>query len=52
MAPALEKGNLVVLEPTSPVRAIEKMAAWLADSRLLTKKVGLRVSIGSSYPVL
>ena len=33
MAPVLEKGNLVVLESTSPVGATEKMAAWLAEAR-------------------
>ena len=33
LAPVLEKGNLVVLESTSPVGATEKMAAWLAEAR-------------------
>lgn len=33
IAPVLEKGNLVVLESTSPVGATEKMAAWLAKAR-------------------
>lgn len=33
LAPQLEKGNLVVLESTSPVGATEKMAAWLQESR-------------------
>jgi len=33
IAPVLEKGNLVVLESTSPVGATEKLAAWLADAR-------------------
>ena len=33
IAPVLEKGNLVILESTSPVGATEKLAAWLADVR-------------------
>lgn len=33
IAPVLNKGNLVVLESTSPVGATEQMAAWLAESR-------------------
>lgn len=33
IAPVLQKGNLVILESTSPVGATEKMAAWLAESR-------------------
>lgn len=33
LAPVLKKGNLVVLESTSPVGATEKMAAWLAQAR-------------------
>ncbi|GAA0339967.1 UDP-N-acetyl-D-mannosamine dehydrogenase VpsB [Bowmanella denitrificans] len=33
IAPVLEKGNLVILESTSPVGATEKMAAWLAQAR-------------------
>lgn len=33
IAPALEAGNLVVLESTSPVGATEKMAQWIADAR-------------------
>lgn len=33
IAPVLEKGNLVVLESTSPVGATEKMASWLAEAR-------------------
>ena len=33
IAPVLEKGNLVVLESTSPVGAPEKMAGWLAEAR-------------------
>jgi UDP-N-acetyl-D-mannosaminuronic acid dehydrogenase len=33
IAPVLEKGNLVILESTSPVGATEKMADWLAEAR-------------------
>lgn len=33
IAPVLEKGNLVVLESTSPVGATEAMARWLAAAR-------------------
>lgn len=33
IAPVLAKGNLVILESTSPVGATEQMAAWLAQLR-------------------
>ncbi len=33
LAPVLKKGDLVVLESTSPVGATEQMAAWLAEVR-------------------
>jgi UDP-N-acetyl-D-mannosaminuronic acid dehydrogenase len=33
LAPVLEKGNLVVLESTSPVGTTEKFARWLAELR-------------------
>ena len=33
IAPVLKKGDLVVLESTSPVGATEKMSAWLAEDR-------------------
>ncbi len=33
IAPVLEKGNLVVLESTSPVGATEKLSQWLAEAR-------------------
>lgn len=33
IAPVLQKGNLVVLESTSPVGATEQMAHWLAEAR-------------------
>lgn len=33
IAPVLKKGNLVILESTSPVGATERMAAWLAEAR-------------------
>lgn len=33
IAPVLKKGDLVILESTSPVGATEQMAAWLSDVR-------------------
>ncbi|MDC0434873.1 UDP-N-acetyl-D-mannosamine dehydrogenase [bacterium] len=33
IAPMLERGNLLVLESTSPVGTTEKMAAWLSELR-------------------
>lgn len=33
LAPVLRKGNLVILESTSPVGATEQMSAWLAEAR-------------------
>ncbi|MBL0141891.1 MAG: UDP-N-acetyl-D-mannosamine dehydrogenase [Betaproteobacteria bacterium] len=33
IAPVLAKGNLVILESTSPVGATDQMAAWLASAR-------------------
>ncbi|WP_419533014.1 NAD(P)-binding domain-containing protein [Endozoicomonas sp.] len=33
IAPVLKKGDLVVLESTSPVGATEQMAEWLAEAR-------------------
>lgn len=33
IAPVLERGNLVILESTSPVGATEQMAEWLAELR-------------------
>lgn len=33
IAPVLKKGDLVILESTSPVGATEKMADWLAEAR-------------------
>lgn len=33
IAPVLSKGNLVILESTSPVGATEQMATWLAEAR-------------------
>lgn len=33
IAPVLKKGNLVILESTSPVGTTEQMAGWLADAR-------------------
>lgn len=34
IAPVLEKGNLVILESTSPVGTTEQLSQWLAESRL------------------
>lgn len=33
LAPFLEKGNLVILESTSPVGATEQMSEWLSEAR-------------------
>ncbi|CAA0124452.1 UDP-N-acetyl-D-mannosamine dehydrogenase [BD1-7 clade bacterium] len=33
IAPVIEKGNLVILESTSPVGATEEMAKWIAEAR-------------------
>jgi len=33
IAPILNKGNLVILESTSPVGATEQMSAWLSEAR-------------------
>ena len=33
IAPVLQKGNLIILESTSPVGATEKMSEWLASAR-------------------
>ena len=33
IAPVLKKGNMVLLESTSPVGATEQMAQWIAESR-------------------
>jgi UDP-N-acetyl-D-mannosaminuronic acid dehydrogenase len=33
IAPVLEKGNIVILESTSPVGTTEKMAEWLVEAR-------------------
>jgi len=33
VAPVLKKGDLIILESTSPVGATEQMAAWLAQAR-------------------
>ena len=33
LAPVLKKGDLIILESTSPVGATEQMAAWLAEAR-------------------
>src|SRR5690606_25933323 len=33
IAPVLAKGNLIILESTSPVGATEQLAEWLAEAR-------------------
>lgn len=33
LAPVLQKGNVVILESTSPVGTTEQLAAWLAEAR-------------------
>ncbi len=33
IAPVIQKGNLIILESTSPVGATEKMAGWLSQAR-------------------
>ncbi|QTH63112.1 UDP-N-acetyl-D-mannosamine dehydrogenase [Psychrosphaera ytuae] len=33
IAPVIEKGNLIILESTSPVGATEKLAGWLKEAR-------------------
>jgi len=33
LAPFLKRGNLVILESTSPVEATEQMSAWLSETR-------------------
>ncbi len=33
IAPVIEKGNMVILESTSPVGATEKMAQWMSEKR-------------------
>lgn len=33
IAPVLRKGNLIILESTSPVETTEKMAKWLTEAR-------------------
>lgn len=52
IAPVLQKGNLVVLESTSPVGATEQMAAWLAQARpdlLFPQQVGEAADINVAY---
>ena len=41
IASILKPGDLVILESTSPVGATEKMARWIADSRLDLKVSGI-----------
>ncbi|MCO7188724.1 MULTISPECIES: UDP-N-acetyl-D-mannosamine dehydrogenase [unclassified Pseudoalteromonas] len=52
IAPVLEKGNLVVLESTSPVGATEQLAAWLAQMRpelTFPQSVGSEADIKIAY---
>lgn len=52
IAPVLVKGNLVVLESTSPVGATEQMATWLAESRpdlTFPQKAGETADIQVAY---
>lgn len=52
IAPVLEKGNLVVLESTSPVGTTEKLASWLAAARpdlTFPQQAGERADIQIAY---
>ncbi len=52
IAPVLEKGNLVVLESTSPVGTTEKLAAWLAELRpdlTFPHQAGSQASVQLAY---
>ncbi|KHN55849.1 UDP-N-acetyl-D-mannosamine dehydrogenase [Pectobacterium fontis] len=52
IAPVLKKGDLVILESTSPVGATEQMAAWLADLRrdlTFPQQVGETADINIAY---
>lgn len=49
IAPVLKKGDLIILESTSPVGATEQMAEWLAAARpdltFLSKRANKQISI-------
>ncbi|MBS4430063.1 UDP-N-acetyl-D-mannosamine dehydrogenase [Pectobacterium punjabense] len=52
IAPVLKKGDLVILESTSPVGATEQMAEWLADERAdltFPQQVGETADINIAY---
>ncbi|MFC3393522.1 UDP-N-acetyl-D-mannosamine dehydrogenase [Brenneria rubrifaciens] len=52
IAPVLKKGDLVVLESTSPVGATEQMAAWLAQARpdlTFPQQAGAAADINIAY---
>lgn len=52
IAPVLKKGDLVILESTSPVGTTEQMAVWLADARADLKfphQVGEAADINIAY---
>lgn len=52
IAPVLKKGDLVILESTSPVGATEQMAAWLSSSRpdlSFPQQVGEAADVNIAY---
>lgn len=52
IAPVLKKGDLVILESTSPVGSTEQMAHWLADARpdlTFPHQVGEAADINMAY---
>ena len=52
IAPLLQKGNLVILESTSPVGTTEKIAEWLAEARTdlsFPQQVGIAADVNIAY---
>lgn len=52
LAPVLKKGDLIILESTSPVGATEQMAAWLAEVRTdlsFPQQAGEQADINIAY---
>ncbi|MBX9400291.1 UDP-N-acetyl-D-mannosamine dehydrogenase [Lysobacter sp. BMK333-48F3] len=52
LAPVLAKGNLIVLESTSPVGATEQLAAWLAAARpdlSFPQQAGAQADVNVAY---
>ena len=52
LAPVLKKGDLIILESTSPVGATEQMAAWLAEARTdlsFPQQTGEQADISIAY---